>query len=117
MAQAGKIEGKTRVRGSAAGVGIERSSNTDPCSEFGSREAKAFEQKVISDGTIDTLKSCWKIIISFTVNEPYDGKMMYYVGVLNGAKMFLTLRESSHFQKGTYLVVSDSSESPGRTKE
>ncbi|HGF7281089.1 TPA: effector binding domain-containing protein [Enterococcus faecium] len=47
----------------------------------------------------------------FTVNEPYNGKMMYYVGVQTSQDVPNTTRIIP-FPKGTHLVVSALSESP-----
>ena len=47
----------------------------------------------------------------FTVNEPYNGKMMYYVGVQTSQDVPNTTRIIP-FPKGTYLVVSALAESP-----
>lgn len=103
-----KIEEKPEF--AVTGIGVElKSSNTDFVGL--AAEKQAFEQKVISDGTIDTLKQAAENHYFFTVNEPYDGKMMYYVGVQTSQDIPNTTRIIP-FPKGTYLVVSDSSESP-----
>ena len=62
------------------GIGVElKSSNTDFVGL--AAEKQAFEQKVIGNGTIDALRQAAENHYFFTVNEPYNGKMMYYVGV------------------------------------
>ena len=85
------------------GIGVElKSSNTDFVGL--AAEKQAFEQKVIGNGTIDALKQAAENHYFFTVNEPYNGKMMYYVRCSNEVRMFQTLRESSHSQKERILL-------------
>lgn len=102
-----KIEEKPEF--AVTGIGVElKSSNTDFVGL--AAEKQAFEQKVISDGTIDTLKQSAENHYFFTVNEPYDGKMMYYVGVQTSQDIPNTTRIIP-FPKGTYLIISASAES------
>lgn len=90
------------------GIGVElKSSNTDFVGL--AAEKQAFEQKVIGNGTIDALKQAAENHYFFTVNEPYNGKMMYYVGVQTVRCPNTTIIP---FPKGTYLVVIALAESP-----
>ncbi|WP_165005156.1 MULTISPECIES: GyrI-like domain-containing protein [unclassified Enterococcus] len=75
------------------------------------KEKQAFEQKVISDGTMDILKQASENGFFFTVNAMRDHKMMYYAGVETNQELSIPTQTIS-FPAGNYLVVSGSAESP-----
>lgn len=68
------------------------------------KEKADFWAKVTTDGTLEKLKALADNSFVFAVNEAYDNKMMYYVGVLTNE----TLPDATRviqFPKGTYVVV------------
>jgi predicted transcriptional regulator YdeE len=68
------------------------------------QEKAAFWEKITTDGTLDKLKALADNEFVFAVNEAYDNKMMYYVGVLTNE----TLPDATRviqFPKGTYVIV------------
>ncbi len=68
------------------------------------QEKADFWEKITTDGTLDKLKALADNEFVSAVNEAYDNKMMYYVGVLTNE----TLPDATRviqFPKGTYVIV------------
>ena len=92
------------------GIGVELKS---PYTDFAgiANEKQAFESKNQTEGLVDKLRAIASNDYFFTVNEAYDNKMMYYVGVQSEESLPEVTRVIQ-FPAGSYVVVSGNADSP-----
>lgn len=97
------------------GIGVELKS---PYTDFAgiATEKQAFEAKKQADGLVDKLRAIAKNDFFFTVNEAYDNKMMYYVGV-ESEESLPEVTRVIQFPAGTYVIVHGQAASPEELRQ
>lgn len=97
------------------GVGVELKS---PYTDFAgiAKEKQTFDEESQANGLIDKLREIANNDFFFTVNEAYDNKMMYYLGVESDESIPEVTRVIQ-FPEGMYVIVSGEATSPEELRQ
>lgn len=95
---------------SVIGVGVELKSPYTDLAGI-AKEKQTFDEESQANGLIDKLRRIASNDYFFTINEAYDNKIMYYLGVKSDESIPEVTRVIQ-FPEGMYVIVSGEADSP-----